>query len=1397
PTISRQSKNFGSTSNSHTSPVWSRGDVTTLVGFDQRGLIVRTSSLADSSATNQTGQLPSTRVEYDELGFERRSYLLAAAFYNAASADYKPQFVFETNPLGNVVESVETRVATGEADQQFTNSFQYDEQGRVIQQTLDAGDNLTVTTDFERLVRDNTSFINRPSLKTTTDGISEKQFFDSQGRVVVALHQYDGNANSQGRTNNYYDAAGRLTRTEFVANDGAARKQTDFEHDALHRLRKKTRFEFSGPFGGATPFSVDYFDYFDDQYWSVIAYQGVPAALSGDDLKLRGSKTKQDAVGKTIIAQQPFAGTSAEYNSNDPGRDAGIQVSTYDYLSNLELMATTTRLSQGPFGEISTGNLSPNTPPRVSLAYEDTRIRRVVQNSTGEAVLTLDRLTERDALTSIGTQHNLINPGFRVLTRNVIDEAGNIVRSFDAIGNQTSLTYDYQGTGSGGLELTQNSRGDTRVSSVEGKFDSSGNQLFQQHVKQQGAANNSSPPIVWEYDGLGRRTKESTTVATHLNNDDEAVTEAVTRSWAYPNVRTTSFTNRNDIITEAITSTNQQTRTITTRENGVAVNTLTQEYYSDGTLERVDDQWTGGIRAGSTSTIDYSEYHSLGLISQESFSGTFSGVNLAEPTFSRSPHPEGPVESTVFMLPSPGGLGDWGFTRTNTVDNLGRIVSVTQGDKRADYTFNVDHAVASINYLEDIDNDDVLELLSTSRLYNSVQNQSGFDPDGRPAHIEHRTALGKELATYSNKYDLRGLLTESERTLGATKRSHLTTEFVAFSYTDSGELESLGQRANSESPIVYTQLAGQDGNGNRQTSTIGAGERLLKDERFAYRYDLEGNLVERTFEPESIPHTITVDNSTSLPRTEITLHDPDSTEPGAHGDQSFNTGRGRIASAKFLDIAPGTYDLWSTWEPRTDGAIAEYRIHAPYLSETGTADFTLAPSYPPDAAGRRWELIATLEITNSGDIQVDVGIPKGEDVGNKALIFDAIQLTPSVVKETYSWDHRNQLELATQLDRTGDTVNEVSFGFDGLGRHVFTNEDQHDRLNGTTESISDQHVYDGNSRTIDVRLRDEESLGIAYDAQRYFIGNGGQVLAVNSRSRVGFIVNPTVWYYRDLAGVARTLRSTEGVAHRSFNSYGQLVNTTGDLDRESFDINPVIWKNSVLNESLGLYPMPGRLYDAGTGRYVTESVISPGGNPHPYEFAHGNPQLSFGISDDLRREQGRFAEGMRNRTYSLDYDQRVQIYGPWFGGGGWNYFWGEGLRMMVPDESLAYLSDRGTYGVATASAASLVLGGWALRGVQGLGLGARVLASAGIGAAEYTAITSTAQLFNTNPNTYGGPTIEGAATFAAFGAAGVPMAAAGHAGLLSARRLIGFAGRHALYTTAGQHVLRASRPIIL
>jgi len=175
---------------------------------------------------------------------------------------------------------------------------------------------------------------------------------------------------------------------------------------------------------------------------------------------------------------------------------------------------------------------------------------------------------------------------------------------------------------------------------------------------------------------------------------------------------------------------------------------------------------------------------------------------------------------------------------------------------------------------------------------------------------------------------------------------------------------------------------------------------------------------------------------------------------------------------------------------------------------------------------------------------------------------------------TYAWDFENRL-TSVVLPGSGGTV---YFKNDPFGRRIYK----------SSSSGTSIYAYDGDNLI-------EETNSSGASVARYSQGLNIDEPLVMLRS------GTTSYYQADGLGSLTSLSNTSGALVSTYDSFGNLVASSGSL------VNSFRYTGREFDTETGLYYYRARYYDPATGRFLSEDPAGLQGGPNRYAYALGTP----------------------------------------------------------------------------------------------------------------------------------------------------------------------------------------------
>ncbi|MEQ9409208.1 MAG: hypothetical protein RIK87_15845, partial [Fuerstiella sp.] len=544
-------------------------------------------------------------------------------------------------------------------------------------------------------------------------------------------------------------------------------------------------------------------------------------------------------------------------------------------------------------------------------------------------------------------------------------------------------------------------------------------------------------------------------------------------------------------------------------------------------------------------------------------------------------------------------------------DNYGQIVSTTHDlktasasawsggsagqDKRVDFVFNPDGTIRRYDRY--------------SSLTNSASDLRGESiytyeaPGGGLSELKHAREFGT-IAQYLHQYT-----TVADQTGGyfppTGKLKHqqislydengvIDTEETNYKYDDLSQLSEITRTINGTTSTVDMSF---DAGGNRDSVEykFSAPNRLSEDSGYTYRYNNEGQLIERTAKLNSWVTDIqsTLDGYQVL-NTSSDYNVDVSTTGGAHGTpsklQDVYTGTHFDIEQRLTIPEEGHFDIWFTYGALVDGIEVPYEIKVDgHVEVAGTVDFAASP-HDVTVDGVSWTNLGRIHFLKNPAYpnaieQVEVILQKSAAHGTGTVAWDTVMVTPSFPFTEFEWGNQGHLirQTAHLASANSDTVSTVEFAYDGIGRPIVRHETVQ-RITGSVVSTRlESYASDGNS--ISVQFDDIGKV------TRSFLNDplGSTPLAIDQAGPNG---NRTAWYFADTSGDARTIVVEDGgtqVIHRQFSHTGVIERTVGDDENAILTAVPVYWHGMRLDASQSFYlTSSGIIYDQNTGRSLQD-----------------------------------------------------------------------------------------------------------------------------------------------------------------------------------------------------------------
>lgn len=703
--------------------------------------------------------------------------------------------------------------------------FARDPQGRITQIIDPVGNAIRYTYDTNGdLVR----VVDQADLTTTLDYLDSRPHYleeivDPRGKAVIQT-QYD----AQGRVIATTDALGRsINRSVDVTATGSTTTEIDPLGNAITTVRddRGNILSITNSLGATTRFTYDS----NNNLASVTDARGFTTTRTFDD---RGNVTRiTDALGNVqSFTYDPFSNITAE--TDGLGRTTRF---VYDANGNLAEVIDAAN-QRGQFGYDNLGRVT---------SFTDANNRTTTYsygNATGAALGKPTLITFPDR----GTQQVEYNPFGQITrlvdengheTRFITDSVGRLIAQRDALGNETTYTYDSQ-------LITRIT--DPLGNVVRFEYDDTG-----RLIRQIDAAGGITQ---FTYDALGKRTSETdplgrtTTITYRADGLTDSITDAAGNITRFEYDLTGNQTAVIDTLGQRTTFTydpiGQQIR-----KTDPLGNVSTYVYDAAGnlieTIDRNNQQRTFTYNLvdqliketwWSTSTpirsLDFT-YDAVGnlLTATDPDSAlTFSYDSRDRLTQVENLIPGLPVTTLTYTYDRAG-------NRLSVIDNLGVRVDSTYDPRnlltsqtwqgggidsvRVEYAYNARGNRTEVERFADA--------LGSQLIGRST---SEYDALQRLTELTHLNATGTVLANYDHTYDAASSLTSE------TYNRQTTT----YTYDRTNQLTSVDRTTLPDERYTY------DANGNPTNGgfVVSANNQITSDGTFNYGYDNEGNLVQKT-----------------------------------------------------------------------------------------------------------------------------------------------------------------------------------------------------------------------------------------------------------------------------------------------------------------------------------------------------------------------------------------------------------------------------------------------------------------------------------------------------------------------------------------------------------------------
>jgi RHS repeat-associated protein len=745
---------------------------------------------------------------------------------------------FKLDPAGGVLESTEHRSTPAWDGSSITytrssyvTSFEYDGFGRLREQADPDNAATTYAISF-----DSTENLTRVSVNDR-DSVTTHQLLDGAGQLRQSVDTVGAT------TAITYDLAGRLTSVtlDSAASESiAVHRKTDYGYDDLGR--RNSVQVFVDPTSGTAPVLER-------------ATTFINTVADGRKVVVTGANGAQtvstsDSVGKLIQVDAPDPGPGA--NGTTPDHGAQITKREYKYLQD----------ANGPVGRLEVRTITTSA----ATATDPNPIARRTVTTESALGLTLIN-TETVAQTTGGTW-----PAGDEVVRFVYDEAGRVFDQLDIASNRTRFSYDDATGQPFEVFVARVTTGLPSVVPTKTLYDSAGRTVS--------VTDQNGNETVWAYDSLGRSLSESTDIE-QIGTGGQISTVSVERTWNYNGLEST-VTDRNGRVTK-ITA-DPANRKITeewfSSSGGALERTFVSTFDAGGELRTI-----GEFPAPSDPAVDDPEklvrfdYDGLGRIVEEWSDYTFNGAVAPTTRFTTTYHDAGPRHTVALRLDltpdtSPTDDTDVSVT-TYDIDELGRVIGIKQDlatasqplwantsvgpDKAVTFKYNADGTRAEVVRLAH---------LSYSETPSSVfRGVTSYDylGDGRLNSINHltdRSPSTSPIANYGYTYNGDGTIDSWQslfflpgnlNEIRDERRNYAYDEYrqlieVAVTTTIGSATDSHRYLYDASGNRVGESSADNPNNLTDPTATndVRKSNRIFEDDAYTYKYDNEGNLVERT-----------------------------------------------------------------------------------------------------------------------------------------------------------------------------------------------------------------------------------------------------------------------------------------------------------------------------------------------------------------------------------------------------------------------------------------------------------------------------------------------------------------------------------------------------------------------
>lgn len=1098
-----------------------------------------------------------------------------------------------------------------------------DPAGNVLSYEYNAANELIQFTDQAGLTRDYSYFTNpKHFLRTIVDPNGQQIFvaqFDSAGRLTSSTNAIGA------RLTNTFDVAnlkeittdplGNVTTVQFDHRGNIAQVQRPgggviaMEYDSQDNLIKAT-----------------------DEAGNVVtqAFDAQGNLIAITDPLGKSYTSTFNSAGQVTSTTDPL-GRSSHFVYDDTGNlirfvNAVGQVSTSAYDDQGRLVSTTdgrglnkrftyttgARASSVVFaGATSSSNILPASTP-TSKQYEYNQLGQLIRETDENGHVThygYDAAGRPVSVTDpTGARYSYFYSGDRMVegldplgraTRAEYDNLGRRVRTIDALGGVSSVTYDANNqiiaaTDQLGRITTYRYRSDSRM---ESETDVLGNVTRYEYD-----AVGHRTAIV---DALGRRWTYGYDALGRLLSETDPL-GAVTR-YSYDDVgNRISTTDANGNTTRYVfDDLNRLVRQIDALGNSYAI-----EYDRNGNPVKLTDP-TGGV-----STFEYDDKDRLvkatdaaGFVRQQTFDAYGNRLSVTD---------ESGNTTELFYDAANRGVrtrDSSGNETTRVFDAFGNTIRVTNQLGQAT-SFEVD----ALNRVKSIATAD--GRISRKR-YDAVGNQTQFtDPLGNTTRFEYDALnrLAKRIDPLNNastmSYDEVGnLISEVDRngreiryTYDAARQLTKEEWFTDSVLVESIELTydafgSLLTAVDPRSSLTFTYDAL-----NRLKTQDNLGTSNVPRMSWTAAYDARGNL-ERVTDSSNTIYSRTLDNRN---RTTTSSLNGGGVDP-VRADFAYDAAGRRTSVTRFADLAGVQKTGSSEWLYNARGQLTdlthfnaldavlvdfdyEYDATSQLVEESGTSG---AVQYNYDDAG---QLIGVDRATaadesyaydaNGNRQHTDTLIGPNNQLlrdsqfryayDNEGNLVSKTEISTSAVTQ-FTYDHRNRLTRVEVRSSSGTVSSQTNYVYDALDRRILVDN------NGTEVAT----VYVGSAVWADF---DASGNVLA----RYLPGEGTDELLARYRPGEG-----SSWYLADRLGSIRNLIDSTGaiVDTIAYDSFGNLLNETNPSRGDRFRFT-----GREFDSTTGLYYNRARYYDPRTGEFISEDpLVFGGGDANLQRYAGNDP----------------------------------------------------------------------------------------------------------------------------------------------------------------------------------------------